>query len=91
MKALYKSTLFWWPVILKFSLLSIVAILTTFITQADSLDYQTIAAYTWWDWMKFLVPIAIVWGNTWIAFIDQAMAKLREQQADPGWKEGETI
>lgn len=90
MKKMYRATIFWWPAIFRAVLLSLVTAAGVFIAQSDKLDTETVLKYSWWDWAKFTLPITVALANTVIAFLDQTMGNLRNEETQI-WKAGETI
>jgi hypothetical protein len=80
MSKLYYSTVFWWPAILRLSIYSVLTAGGVLIVQLEK-------------WTKFWWPVIAAWLGTKLAFLDNAMAKLREKHKSETevWKAGETI
>jgi hypothetical protein len=93
MSKLYYSTVFWWPAILRLSIYSVLTAGGVLIVQLEKRNTADFVNYGWVEWTKFWWPVIAAWLGTKLAFLDNAMAKLREKHKSETevWKAGETI
>lgn len=67
---------------MRLALFAFVSSFAVFLGQADKMTYEQVREYSWWDWIRFIGPVVVVFANTIISFLDNTMAKLREEDAD---------
>lgn len=70
-----------WPAYLRAVLFFLSTSISSALAQADKLTYEQIVQFTWWDWGRFWGPVLVIGIGTWIAFIDQTMTRLNQEQA----------
>lgn len=70
----------WYPAITRLALFTFVSGLTIAVAQADKMTYEQVRQFVWWDWSRFWAPIVIACTNTVISFLDQSMARIRQEQ-----------
>lgn len=92
MTEFYFKTLFWWPAILRLMLFSLVTTGGVMYAQLEGKVSEDFAGFGWVEWAKFAWPGIATFVGTHIAFLDQTMGKLRQEESETtAWQKGQTI
>ena len=53
----------------------VLAIATSFVSQADKMSAEVVRNYIWWDWLKFVGAMVVSAALVWRAYVDQSLSR----------------
>lgn len=87
----FKMQWYWWPALLRLLIFSVMTAGGALLGQLGERTTQTFTTYGWAEWTKFWVPIVLAWLGVWLAFLDQTLARLKNEADGGVWSKGDTI